>query len=113
MTQLEVIRAFIRGEPARMNNIKSTGTALMIGQTVVSTRHLDTHTLSAVFSCSCGGNPCGMVWNTINRLLRQCHKLEQGDLVPFAPIKFTADPENQTKVFTARVNAWNFHKESE
>jgi hypothetical protein len=104
MTQLEVIQAFIRGEPARMNNLKSTGHELMVGQTVVSTRALSASSFDVVLSCSCGGNPCGMVWNTINRLLRQCHKL---DGAPFTPIKFKDNPPMHTAWITVAVHIVN------
>ena len=100
MTQLEVIRAYIRGEPARMNSLKSTGNALMVGQTVVSTRtHLaDAGTVRFVHSAS--GNPCGMVWNIINRVRRELCKVVGGE---YAAIKFSAGSSNSFADFADEI----------
>jgi hypothetical protein len=101
MTQLEVIRAFIRGEPARMNNIKSTGKELIVGQTIVSARQHLPNAGTVRFVHSASGNPCGMVWNIINRTRRQLGKLTGR---AYDAIKFAADNSNSFATFSDEVD---------
>jgi hypothetical protein len=107
MTQLEVIQAYIRGEPARMNNLKSTGKELMVGQTVVSTRRHLSDAGTVLFVHSASGNPCGMVWNNINKLRRELCKLTGDDYVA---IKFTADNSNSFADYTCVIDQSEIHR---
>lgn len=101
MTQLEVIQAYIRGEPARMNNLKSTGNELMVGQTVVSTRQQLPIAGTVLFVHSAASNPCGMVWNIINRVRRELCKVT-GDA--YVAIKFSADNSNSFADYTCEID---------
>jgi hypothetical protein len=84
-----------------MNNLKSTGTALMVGQTVVSSRVnlLDAGTVRFLHSAS--SNPCGMVWNVINKVRRQLCGLVGEEYVA---IKFSLDNGNSFADYTFELD---------